>query len=101
MPIQVQPTPNPNAMKFVLGRQIFARPLSFPSAETAAGHTPAENIFALEGVYNVFMVQDFVTVNKLPDVSWESLVPAVQAILAKYVTAYIPASGSIHESGVA
>ena len=86
MPIQVQPTPNPNALKFVLGRSMFVRPLSFPSAQAAAGHTPAEEIFALEGVYNVFMVQDFVTVNKLPDVPWESLVPAVQANLAGYIT---------------
>jgi hypothetical protein len=88
MPIQVQPTPNPNAMKFVLGRSMFARPLSFPSAQAAAGHTPAEEIFALEGIYNVFMVQDFVTVNKLPDVPWEHLVSAVQAILAEYITEY-------------
>jgi hypothetical protein len=97
MPIQVQPTPNPNAMKFVLGRQMFARPFSFPSAQAAAGHAPAEEIFALAGVYNVFMVQDFVTVNKLPDVPWEPLVPAVQAILAEYITSYVTS----HESGVA
>ena len=97
MPIQVQPTPNPNAMKFVLGQPVFARPLSFPSAQAAAGHVPAEEIFALSGVYNVFMVQDFVTVNKLPDVPWEPLVPAVQAILAEYITSYV----SNHESGVA
>jgi hypothetical protein len=81
MPIEVQPTPNPNAMKFVLGRKAFGRPLSFASAEAAAGHVLAEQIFALPGVYNVFMVQDFVTVNKLPEVPWEPLVAAVQAIL--------------------
>ena len=85
MTIRVQPTPNPNAMKFLLGRTVFARPLSFPSAEAAAGHSPAEEIFALPGVYNVFMVQDFVTVNKLPDVAWEPLTAAVQAILADYL----------------
>ncbi len=97
MPIQVQPTPNPNAMKFVLGRPIFARPLSFSSAQAAAGHAPAEEIFAFKGVYNVFMVQDFVTVNKLPDIPWETLVPAVQAVLEDYITAYVTS----HESGVA
>ena len=97
MPIQVQPTPNPNAMKFVLGRPLFARPLSFPSPQAAAGHAPAEEIFALQGVYNVFMVQDFVTVNKLPDIPWETLVPAVQAVLEGYITAYVTS----HESGAA
>ncbi len=79
-------------MKFVIGRPVFARPLSFPSVQAAAGHAPADEIFALDGVYNVFMVQNFVTVNKLPDVAWEPLVTAVQAILANYI--------AIHESGV-
>jgi hypothetical protein len=85
MAIRVQPTPNPNAMKFVLDRAVFDRPLSFPSAQAATGHSPAEQIFALHGVYNVFMVQDFVTVNKLPDVVWEPLVASVQSILADYL----------------
>lgn len=86
MTIRMQPTPNPNAMKFVLDRAVFTRPLSFPSAQAARGHSPAEQIFAIKGVYNVFMVQDFVTVNKLPDVPWEPLAAAVQAILASYLT---------------
>lgn len=85
MTVRAQPTPNPNAMKFVLDRAVFASPLSFPSAQTARGHTPAEQIFALPGVYNVFMVRDFVTVNKLPDVAWESLTAAVATILADYL----------------
>jgi hypothetical protein len=68
-------------MKFALGRTVFARPLSFPSAEAAHGNLLAEKIFALNGVYNVFMVQDFVTVNKLPEVAWEPLVAAIQIIL--------------------
>jgi hypothetical protein len=70
-------------MKFLLGRKAFGRPLSFASAEAAAGHELAKQIFALPGVYNVFMVQDFVTVNKLPDVPWEPLIAAVRAILDK------------------
>jgi hypothetical protein len=85
MTIRVQATPNPNALKFVLDRAVFPRPQSFPSAQVASGHAPAEQIFALAGVYNVFMVQDFVTVNKLPDVPWEPLAASVQAILADYL----------------
>ncbi len=85
MAVQVQPTPNPNAMKFVLGRTLFVRPLSFPNAQAAAGHDLAAQIFALPGVYNVFMVQDFVTVNKLPNVAWEPLIAAMQSILADYL----------------
>ena len=84
MSVQAKPTPNPNAMKFTLPARLFPRPLSFASREAAAAHPLAAAIFALGGVYNVFMVQDFVTVNKLPEVAWESLIAPIQAQIEKY-----------------
>ena len=86
MPVQVQQTPNPNAMKFTLPERIFASPQSFASGEAAAAHPLAAAIFALGGVYNVFMVQDFVTVNKLPDVDWAVLAAPVQACIEEYLS---------------
>ena len=84
MPIRVQPTPNPNARKFVLGKKQFEHSLNFSSAEESAGNQLASDLYALDGVYNVFMAQDFVTVNKLPDAGWEVLETAVLAVLASY-----------------
>ncbi|MBK8047688.1 MAG: NifU N-terminal domain-containing protein [Anaerolineales bacterium] len=81
MPVVVQPTPNPNAMKFVLPARRFARPVSYASAAAAEGDPMAARIFALHGVYNVFMAQDFVTVNKLPEVDWDALAPIIQRYL--------------------
>ena len=85
MSVQAKPTPNPNAMKFTLPARLFPQPLSFASREAAAAHPLAAAIFALGGVYNVFMVQDFVTVNKLPDVAWESLLAPIQAQIENYL----------------
>lgn len=82
MSIQVQQTPNPNARKFVLPAHRFAQSCNFGSAESAAADPVAQRLFGLEGVYNVFMAQDFVTVNKRPDVAWEPLEAAVLAVLA-------------------
>lgn len=82
--IQVQKTPNPNALKFILPKAQFTQPLSFSSAAAAATHPLARQLFALGNIYNVFMVQDFVTVNKLPDVSWAVLETAIQAVLEQY-----------------
>ena len=45
----------------------------------------ARALFALGQVYNVFMVQDFVTVNKYPDAAWDELEPAVRQAIAAYL----------------
>ncbi len=85
MSVQPKPTPNPNAMKFNLPVRAFPKPLSFASAQEAAAHPLAAAIFALGGVYNVFMVQDFVTVNKLPDVAWEALLEPIQECIEGFL----------------
>ncbi len=84
MDILIQSTPNPNALKYILPSPQFASPLSFPSAEAAAAHPLAARLFALGGIYNVFMVRDFVTVNKLPEVDWEPLREHVRTTVEAY-----------------
>jgi hypothetical protein len=42
-------------------------------------------------IYNVFMVQDFVTVNKLPDADWAVVEPAARAIIVEH---FAPSSPS-------
>ena len=84
MQITVQETPNPNARKFVLPTAHFSGPVNFPSTESAADDPLAAALFALGGIYNVFWVQDFVTVNKYPDVPWEPLSDRVEAVLCDY-----------------
>lgn len=84
MDITIQATPNPNALKFILPERKFAKPLNISSPEDASVHPLAAQLFGLNGVYNVFMVQDFVTVNKLPDVPWEPLRDQAQALIAAH-----------------
>jgi NFU1 iron-sulfur cluster scaffold homolog, mitochondrial len=81
MSVHAQSTPNPNALKFVVAGTHFARPLSYASASAAASDPLAAQLFALDGVYNVFMAQDFVTVNKRPDVAWDDLAPLITQII--------------------
>jgi hypothetical protein len=84
MPVHVQRTPNPNALKFVLPQKHFDRPLNISSPAEAEQHPLARELMALEAVYNVFMVQDFVTVNKRPDAPWEGLEEEIVRIVAAY-----------------
>ena len=85
MEIVIQETPNPNARKFVLPDHRFSGPESFPDVTSAADHPLAARLFSLGGIYNVFWVRDFVTINKFPDVLWEPLDAQVVAVLQAYL----------------
>ena len=84
MQLKVQKTPNPNALKFVLPAKKFGQPLNFSSVEAATAHPLAAQLFALGTIYNVFMVQDFITINKLPHVPWMELEAAIQTLIVEY-----------------
>lgn len=80
---EVQPTPNPNAAKFVLDRQVVEQPMSFFNAGAAKGHKLAEDLFAIPGVSSLLLLGDFVTVNKTPDAKWNDITPKVKSVLSK------------------
>ncbi|MCO6452071.1 MAG: NifU N-terminal domain-containing protein [Caldilineales bacterium] len=77
-------TPNPNARKFILDRPVGVTMRNFGSADEAAAHPLAAQLFRLEDVTNVFMTADFITVNKRPDKDWESLEPGILALIRTY-----------------
>lgn len=76
--VQVEPTPNPNSAKFVLDREVPGGQMkSYMKSEDAAGDPLGEALFALEGVESVFMMANFITVNKAASADWADLVPPV------------------------
>jgi hypothetical protein len=77
--VRYQPTPNPNAGKFTLDRTLVPGDASrsYYSPADAAADPLATALFALDGVTNLFMVADFVTVTKRPDADWSALAPEV------------------------
>ena len=81
--VEVQPTPNPNALKFMLDREIAERPTSFFSAGAATGHDIAKRLFAIPGVSSLLLLGDFVTVNKSPEANWSEIKPRVQRVLSE------------------
>jgi hypothetical protein len=81
-------TPNPNARKYILPAKRFAQPQNFSSIQAAAVHPLAASLFTLDGVYNVFFAQDFITINKLPHTPWETLESSVQKVIIEYLDAH-------------
>lgn len=84
MAVSVENTPNPNAMKFTVGR-----PVGGPGTHVK-GSSPDQqylgDLLALEGVASVFFTADFVTITKTPDGSWDSINPQATAILESQFT---------------
>lgn len=90
---QVQPTPNPNARKFILDRPISAQPASFFNAASATDHPLARQLFAIPGISSLLLLGDFVTVNKAPDAAWEPIARQVKRVLAAAVEHRASAEG--------
>ena len=85
--ISVHPTPNPNSLKFVLasGTFITGGLESFGSAAEADGHDLSVALFAVEGVVNVFIVPQFLTVTKESSESWDDMTDQILEILARHL----------------
>lgn len=80
--LEVQPTPNPNALKFVLDRPISQQPLSYFNASAASGHPLATRLFEVPGVSSLLLLGDFVTVNKTPGAPWAPITKQVKKVLS-------------------
>jgi len=89
---EFQATPNPNALKCVLDKPV-PRPggggapadhpsRSYFSREQAAGDPAAAALFAIDGVTNVLIVKDWVTVSKGAEKGWDKLKPKIKSALA-------------------
>lgn len=80
---EVQPTPNPNAVKLVLDRTVSEEPQSFRTPGAAEGHDLASRLMTLKGVTAVLLLNDFVTINKSPEARWADITSRAKRILAK------------------
>jgi Fe-S cluster biogenesis protein NfuA len=70
----IEYTPNPNAVKFILREPITnGASRSFQSAEAAQADSLASALFNVGNVTSVFYMDRFITVNKDDDVSWEDM----------------------------
>lgn len=79
---EIQPTPNPNAVKLVLDRPISEERVSFLKAEQAQEHPIGRRLFAIPGVLSLLLLGDFITVNKDAAASWTPIKKSIRKVLA-------------------
>jgi Fe-S cluster biogenesis protein NfuA len=80
--INIEPTPNPDALKFICQPALLrGGTRSFKDFASAVGDPLASAIFALGKVTSVFYMDRFVTVNKEAGSEWSDLIdPVCEAI---------------------
>jgi NFU1 iron-sulfur cluster scaffold homolog, mitochondrial len=84
MPVQPEPTPNPNAIKFTVGRPVGG-PKTFADATDAESEPVAAGLLGIDGVTSVFMTADFVTVTKQATGDWEIITPQATSIIETHL----------------
>ena len=79
----VQPTPNPNAFKFILEGRVVGQGdvRNYTQATEAKGDALGEALFAIAGVDTVFFCDDFVTVSMIESADWRAVHDEVVKIL--------------------
>src|SRR5829696_7357889 len=79
---EIQPTPNPNAVKVILDRPVSDQPTSFFNAGAAEGHPLATRLFAIPGVSSLLLLGDFITINKSPGGDWDDIKSQARTVLS-------------------
>ena len=87
--IYTEANPNPNSLKFVLNDMIVdeGNDYDFANEEAAANSPLAKNLFGFPGVERVFLMNNFVTITKRPDLEWIEIAPPIKQYIKEYFEA--------------
>jgi Fe-S cluster biogenesis protein NfuA len=89
--ITIQPTPNPNALKFILSRDVMTLgKISFKSPQDCREVPLAACLFDLRGVDQIHFFQNVITISKFSFEDWNSLEPAVQTCIESFIEDHNP-----------
>jgi len=82
-------TPNPHALKFILNKKLLnIETRQFPDKESAQNDFFAKGIFEIDGVVSVFYMDKFVTIEKAKDANWGQ----IQRPFVEFLKSFDPAS---------
>ncbi|MBI4342247.1 MAG: NifU N-terminal domain-containing protein [Candidatus Omnitrophica bacterium] len=80
--LTVQGTPNPHAAKFTLNRVVAAQSATYREAASASAAW-AKELLGIAGVTQVFALNNFITVNKASEATWDVIGPQIEAVLRR------------------
>src|SRR5687767_8427365 len=72
----IQETPNPNAVKFILKEPVsYGTSHSFKSAADAETDKLAKSLFEVGNVVSIFYMDKMITVEKTDEAEWDEILP--------------------------
>jgi NFU1 iron-sulfur cluster scaffold homolog, mitochondrial len=90
----IQETPNPNAVKFILREPVTSGVgRQFASSEQAETDLLAKSLFEIGNVVSVFYMDNMVTVEKEDSADWDELLPTL-AVPIRAAESVAPSSGN-------
>jgi NFU1 iron-sulfur cluster scaffold homolog, mitochondrial len=92
----IQPTPNPNAFKFLVD-QPLAKPgqsLAYAKPEQARHDVLAQGMFAIPGIETLFFCDNFCTVSMTTQADWRAVAEQVTRLLESHVAESEPAAAA-------
>jgi len=89
-------TPNPQALKFILSEKLLNRETrQFNSKEEAQKDPLAKGIFEIEGVVSVFYMDKFITIEKEPKAQWGQIQRPFVEFIKNFDKSLIPSEKEI------
>lgn len=85
--LHTKPTPNPNSIKITTdaGPFIDDGMVSVTSPDDTEAHPLGRLLFAVDGIANVLILPQFVTVSKTDAAAWKEVMPHVKQILTDHL----------------
>lgn len=84
--VYAESTPNPNSMKFVMNCMLLPNEsVDFRNISDAVNSPFAQELFKFPYVIGVFIMNNFVSINKTEDVEWIEVTIELREFIKKYV----------------
>ena len=71
--VQIENTPNPNSLKFLPGKVVSNHGSFHITNKHETNNELIRNLLSVNGVKEIFLGQDFISINKQDDIDWDEI----------------------------
>ena len=79
--VQTEITPNPNSLKFLPGKTVSKKGSFEVTKKDETNNELIRNLLSINGVEGIFLGQDFISINKNENASWEEIKHVVISLI--------------------